>query len=164
MRSCYKRSRRWKLISLSLWSSSRFRNMQSLSRNYALIRGIKIGRNFSALIKSERVYALIQPVIPKKCRDPGTFTVPCTIGKCTFADAMLDLGASINVMPSSIYKSLNVGDLEPISVIIQLENRSIVHPLGILEDVLDEPSSKGSTLILGKPFLMTAKTKIDVHV
>ncbi|RDX98375.1 Gag-Pol polyprotein, partial [Mucuna pruriens] len=143
---------------------------------------VEMGRNVSMLIKSERVFALIQHAILKKCRDPGTFTIPCTIGECTFADAMLDLGASINVMPSSLYKSLNVGDLEPTGVIIQLENRSIVHPLGILEDVLvrinelifpvdfyvlnmeGEPSSKGSTLMLGRPFLMTAKTKIDVHV
>ncbi|RDX77472.1 hypothetical protein CR513_42408, partial [Mucuna pruriens] len=94
---------------------------------------------------------------------------------------MLDLGASVNVMPSSIYKSPNVGDLEPTGVIIQLVNRSITHPLGILEDVLvqinelifptnfyllnieDEPSSKGFTLILGRSFLMTANTKINVH-
>ncbi|RDX84371.1 hypothetical protein CR513_34590, partial [Mucuna pruriens] len=121
------------------------------------------------------------PTLPKKCRDPGIFSVPCTIGECTFADAMLDLGASINVMPASIYRSLNFGDLEPTGMTIQLANRSIVQPLGVLEDVLvqvnelifpadfyvldmeDETSGKESTLILGRPFLMTARTKIDVH-
>ncbi|RDY10552.1 hypothetical protein CR513_04923, partial [Mucuna pruriens] len=95
---------------------------------------------------------------------------------------MLDLVASINVMPTSIYKSLNFGDLEPTEMMIQLANRSVVQPLGILEDVLvqvnelifpadfyvldieDETSGKGSTLILGRPFLITARTKIDVHV
>ncbi|RDY08811.1 hypothetical protein CR513_06914, partial [Mucuna pruriens] len=94
---------------------------------------------------------------------------------------MLDLGASINVMLTSIYKSLNCGDLEPTRMTIQLANRSVVQPLGVLEDVLvrvgelifpadfyvldmeDETPGKGSTLILGRPFLMTAKTKIDVH-
>ncbi|RDX64909.1 hypothetical protein CR513_56473, partial [Mucuna pruriens] len=99
-----------------------------------------------------------------------------TVGDCTFADAMLDLGASINVMPASIYRSLNFGDLEPTGMIIQLANRSIVQPLGVLEDVLiqvnklifpadfyvldmeEETSGKGSTLILGRPLLMTAKT------
>ncbi|RDX78371.1 hypothetical protein CR513_41361, partial [Mucuna pruriens] len=64
------------------------------------------------------------------------FSVPCTIGGCTFADAMLDLGASINVMPASTYRSLNFGDLEPTGMTIQLANRSIVQPLGVLEDVL----------------------------
>ncbi|RDX83132.1 hypothetical protein CR513_35977, partial [Mucuna pruriens] len=80
---------------------------------------------------------------------------------------MLDLGASINVMPTSIYKSLNFGDLELTRMTMQLANRSVVQPLGILEDVLvqvnelilptdfymldmeDETSGKGSTLILG---------------
>ncbi|RDX91937.1 hypothetical protein CR513_26005, partial [Mucuna pruriens] len=119
--------------------------------------------------------------LPKKCQDPKIFLVPCTIGECTFANAMLDLGASINVMLTSIYKSLNFGDLEPTRMTIQLANRSIVQPLGVLEDVLvqvnglifpadfyvldmeDETSEKGSTLILGRPFLMTGRTKIDVH-
>ncbi|RDY03425.1 hypothetical protein CR513_13004, partial [Mucuna pruriens] len=94
---------------------------------------------------------------------------------------MLDLGASINFIPTSIYKSLNFGDLEPTGMTIQLANRSVVQPLGVLEDVLvqvnelifpadfyvldveDETSGKGSTSILGRPFLMTTKTKINVH-
>ncbi|RDY04731.1 Retrovirus-related Pol polyprotein from transposon 17.6, partial [Mucuna pruriens] len=77
---------------------------------------------------------------------------------------------------------MKFGDLEPTNVIIQLGNRRIVHPLGILEDMLvqvnelifpidvyvldmeDESSSKGSILILRKLFLMTIKTKIDVRV
>ncbi|RDX83345.1 hypothetical protein CR513_35746, partial [Mucuna pruriens] len=74
--------------------------------------------------------------LPKKCQDFGIFSIPCTIGDCTFVDAMLDLGASINVMPASIYKSLNFGDLEPTGMTIQLANRVVVQPLGTLEDVL----------------------------
>ncbi|RDY08458.1 Retrovirus-related Pol polyprotein from transposon 17.6, partial [Mucuna pruriens] len=123
----------------------------------------------------------IVQALPKKCRDPGIFSIPCTIGDCTFADAMLDLGASINIMLTSIYKSLNCGDLEPTRMTIQLANRSVIQPLGVLEDVLvqvdelifptdfyvldmeDETLGKGSTLILGRSFLMTAKIKIDVH-
>ncbi|RDX96105.1 hypothetical protein CR513_21285, partial [Mucuna pruriens] len=84
-------------------------------------------------------------------------------------------------MPTSIYKSLNFGDLEPTGMTIQLPNICVVQPLGVLEDVLvkvnelifladfyvldmeDETSGKGTTLILGRPFLMTARTKIDVH-
>ncbi|RDY13958.1 Retrovirus-related Pol polyprotein from transposon 17.6, partial [Mucuna pruriens] len=105
----------------------------------------------------------------------------CTIGGYTFVDAMLDLGALINFMPASVYKSLNFGDLEPTGMMIQLANRSVIQPLGILEDVLvqvndlifladfyvldmeDEMSGKESALIIGCPFLMTAKTKIDVY-
>ncbi|RDX89801.1 hypothetical protein CR513_28423, partial [Mucuna pruriens] len=66
----------------------------------------------------------------------GIVSVPCTIGECTFADAMLDLGASINVMPTPIFKALNFGDLKPTGMTIQLANKSIVQPLGVLEDVL----------------------------
>ncbi|RDX80565.1 hypothetical protein CR513_38874, partial [Mucuna pruriens] len=144
--------------------------------------GVELGGIVSALTRNDDLTAGTRQTLPKKCRDPGIFSVPCTIGDCTFADAMLDLGASINVMPTSIYKSLNCGDLEPIGMTIQLANRSVVQPLGVLEDVLvqvdelifptdfyvldmeDETPGKGSTLILGRPFLMTAKTKIDVHV
>ncbi|RDY13912.1 hypothetical protein CR513_01092, partial [Mucuna pruriens] len=130
-------------------------------------RKMKGSREFggvvSALTKNEGSTAGISQVLPKKCRDLRIFSVPCTIGECTFVDAMLDLGASINVMPASIY-------------------RSIVHPLGVLKDVLvqvnklifpadfyvldmeDKTLGKESTLILGRPFLMTARTKIDVHV
>ncbi|RDX95538.1 Retrovirus-related Pol polyprotein, partial [Mucuna pruriens] len=140
----------------------------------------ELGGVVSALTKTNSTVGISQ-VLPKKCRDPGIFSVPCTIGDCTFADAMLDLGASINVMPASTYRSLNFRDLEPTGMTIQLANRSIMQPLGVLKDVLvqvnelifpadfyvldmeDETSGKRSTLILGRPFLMTARTKIDVH-
>ncbi|RDX81098.1 hypothetical protein CR513_38265, partial [Mucuna pruriens] len=143
-------------------------------------RSMEIRGVVSALIRNENFTEGPQ-ALPKKCRDPRIFSVPCTIDECTFADAMLDLGASINVMPTSIYKALNCGNLEPTGIIIQLANRSVVQPLGVLEDVLvqvdelifpvdfyvldmeDETPGKGSTLILGRPFLMTARTKIDVH-
>ncbi|RDX76820.1 hypothetical protein CR513_43146, partial [Mucuna pruriens] len=129
--------------------------------------GVEVGGIVSALTRNEDFTVGAQQALPKKCRDPKIFSIPCTIGDCTFADAMLDLGASINVMPTSMYKSLSFGDLEPTWMTIQLANRSVVQPLGILEDVLvqvnelifpadfyvldmeDETSGKGSTLILG---------------
>ncbi|RDX83931.1 hypothetical protein CR513_35094, partial [Mucuna pruriens] len=80
-----------------------------------------------ALTRNEELIIGAQ-ALPKKCRDPRIFSVPCTIGECTFVDAMLDLGASINVMPASIYRSLNFSDLEPIGKTIQLANKSIVQP------------------------------------
>ncbi|RDX91892.1 hypothetical protein CR513_26051, partial [Mucuna pruriens] len=129
--------------------------------------GVELGGIVLALTRNEDFIVGAQQALPKKCRDPKIFSIPCTIGNCTFANAMLDLGASINVMPISIYKSLNFGDLEPIGMTMQLANRSVVQSLGILEDVLvqvnelifptdfyvldmeDETSRKGSTLILG---------------
>ncbi|RDX87646.1 hypothetical protein CR513_30843, partial [Mucuna pruriens] len=74
--------------------------------------------------------------MPKKCKEPVTFIVLCTIGEYTFTYVMLDLGTSINLMLSLVYKLLKLGDLEPNSMIIQLANRSIAYPLCILDDVL----------------------------
>jgi len=121
------------------------------------------------------------PHIPEKCRDPSTFCVPCIIGNNKFENAMLDLGASINVMPLSIFKSLSLGPLQHTGVVIQLANRSVAHPAGLVNVVLvrvgelifpadfyildmEEGFSHGSApIILGRPFLKSARTKIDVH-
>ncbi|RDX77863.1 hypothetical protein CR513_41933, partial [Mucuna pruriens] len=128
---------------------------------------IKTRGVMSTLVKREDTTTGVQRILPKKCQDPDIFSVPCTIGNCTFLDVKLDLGASINVMPTSIYKSLYFGDLKLTGMVIQLANKSIVQPLGMLEDVLvhvnelifpvgfyvldmeDEVFGKGSALILG---------------
>ncbi|RDX82431.1 hypothetical protein CR513_36780, partial [Mucuna pruriens] len=120
-------------------------------------------------------------VVLSLCPNPGIFVVPCTIGVRTFTNAMLDLRASINIMLASIYKSLNLGALEPTGMEIQLANWSVVQPLGVLKDVLvqvnnlilptnfyildmkDETSREGSALIIGRLFFMTTKTKINIH-
>nr|KYP31673.1 hypothetical protein KK1_047881 [Cajanus cajan] len=135
-----------------------------------------MGRNVLALVGKS------VPHIPEKCKDPGTFCVPCIIGNNKFENAMLDLGASINVMPLSIFNSLSLGPLQPTGVVIQLANRSVSHPTGFVEDVLvqvgelifpadfyvldmEEGFSHGSVpIILGRPFLKIAQTKIDVYV
>ncbi|CAN6720635.1 unnamed protein product [Malus baccata var. baccata] len=85
---------------------------------------------------SENVSAVLQRKLPPKCKDPGSFTIPCVIGNTRFESAMLDLGASINVMPYSIYASMNLGELKNDGVIIQLADRSNAYPKGVLEDVL----------------------------
>ncbi|KAK4390452.1 hypothetical protein Sango_2108500 [Sesamum angolense] len=84
----------------------------------------------------ENVSAILQRKLPPKCKDPGTFTIPCKIGLIGIKRAMCDLGASINVMPLSIFESLHVGPLKETGVIIQLADRSVVYPEGVLEDVL----------------------------
>ena len=63
----------------------------------------------------ENVLAVLQGKILPKCKDPGSFTIPCTIGKVRFERAMLDLGASINVMPSSIFASINLGPMKKLA-------------------------------------------------
>ncbi|CAN6679349.1 unnamed protein product [Malus baccata var. baccata] len=85
---------------------------------------------------SENVSAVLQRKLPPKCKDPGSFTIPCVIGNTRFEQCMLDLGASINVMPYSIYASMNLGELKQDDVIIQLADHSNAYPKGVLEDVL----------------------------
>ncbi|CAN6566334.1 unnamed protein product [Malus baccata var. baccata] len=129
----------------------------------------------------ENVSAILQHKLPPKCKDPGSFTIPCVIGNTRFESAMLDLGASINVMPYSIYASMNLGALKNDGVIIQLADRSNAYPKGVLEDVLvqvnhlvfpadfyvlemDESDHAHSLpILLGRPFMKTARTKIDVY-
>ncbi|KAL0387684.1 UNVERIFIED_CONTAM: hypothetical protein Sradi_2650200 [Sesamum radiatum] len=95
--------------------------------------------------------------------------------------AMCDLGASINVMPLTIFESLHVGPLKETGVVIQLADRSVVYPEGVLEDVLvqvnelvfpadfyvldmrEDNSPNSTSILLGRPFIKTARTKIDVH-
>ncbi|XP_026397571.1 uncharacterized protein LOC113293002 [Papaver somniferum] len=60
----------------------------------------------------ENASAFILKKLPPKIKDPSSFTIPCTIGKTRFTRDLLDLGASVNVMPSSIYDSLNLGPLK----------------------------------------------------
>ncbi|XP_061357241.1 uncharacterized protein LOC133301611 [Gastrolobium bilobum] len=81
---------------------------------------------------SQNVSALIQPM-PKKGQDTGTFIIPCVIGNSVFHDCMLDLGASFNVMPESVYKSLGLGPLRATSIVVTLANRSSVRPSGVVE-------------------------------
>ncbi|KAL7598593.1 hypothetical protein Lser_V15G25870 [Lactuca serriola] len=130
---------------------------------------------------NENASVVLQRKLPPKCKDPRMFTVPCKIGDVTFSSVTLDLGASINVMPYLVYESLNVGPLRETSVIISIADKSSVFPRGVLEDVLvqvnqlvfledfyvidldEQVSSKSSIILLGRPFLKTARTKIDVY-
>ncbi|KAI3737146.1 hypothetical protein L2E82_27141 [Cichorium intybus] len=129
----------------------------------------------------ENVSAIIQKRLPKKRKDLGVFAVPCKMGNLTVPRAMLDLGASINVLPFSVFKTSNLGTLKRTGVLIQLADRSIVHPKGVLEDVLvqvgellfpayffvvdmgDDDTPNLNSILLGRPFMSTASTKIDVR-
>ena len=130
-----------------------------------------VSQNVSALLKSNN---------PKKCNGPGMFSLPCVIGNRLISHAMLDLGASINVMPYNVFKDLELNNLQKTSVCIQLADRSFISPLGIVEDVLvkidklifpadfyilemNEACLKPShSILLGRPFLKTAKAIINV--
>ncbi|XP_038876853.1 uncharacterized protein LOC120069223 [Benincasa hispida] len=118
--------------------------------------------------------ALISNNLPKKQKDPGSFTVPCSIGGLDVGHALCDLEASIYLMPLSIFKN----EAQPTSVTIQLADRTIKYPEGKIEDVLvkvdhlifsadfiilDYEADREVPIILGRPFLATGKVLIDLH-
>ena len=129
---------------------------------------------------TEHVSALIQSKYPVKYKDPGSPTLPVNIGGNCIKKALLDLGASVNLMHHSVYLQLGLGELKPTPITLSLADRSVKIPKGIVEDclvkidkfyypvdfvVLDTaPSSNEPNhvpIILGRPFLATANAIIN---
>ncbi|XP_055835145.1 uncharacterized protein LOC129903618 [Solanum dulcamara] len=79
--------------------------------------------------------------LPTKQKDSKSFTVQVTIGSCVNARGLCDLGARINLIPTSMFKKLVFGNLKPTTILLQLEDHSIVKPYGIIEDVLVQVGS-----------------------
>ena len=122
--------------------------------------------------------AIIQQKLPAKMKDPDSFTIPYSIGKYEFKKAFCDSGASINLMPLSVVQRLNLGELTPIAITLQMADRSKAQPEGILEDVLVKvgkfifpvdfvimqmEEDTQVPLLLGRPFLATGAALIDVQ-
>ena len=126
----------------------------------------------------EECSAVTQRGLPKKVDDPGSFTLPCSIGSMSIKNALADLGASINLMPHSMFLRLGYSGLKPTRMNIQLADRSVKYPVGICENVLvkvgtfkfpvdfvilEMEEDELVPIILGRPFLATARAVIDVH-
>ena len=129
---------------------------------------------------TEHVSAIIQSKYPVKYKDPGSPTIPVNIGGNCIDKSLLDLGASVNLMPYSVYLQLGLGELKPTTITLSLADRSVKIPKGIVEDVLvkidkfyypvdfvvldTEPSTNEPNhvpIILGRPFLATANAIIN---
>nr|XP_016458980.1 PREDICTED: uncharacterized protein LOC107782594 [Nicotiana tabacum] len=93
-------------------------------------------QDLATVILTQTCSAVVTRPIAEKLSDPGSFTIPCTIGNFAFAKALCDLGANINLMPLAIYKRLGIGRAKPTSMLLQLADRTIKRPSGILDDVL----------------------------
>ncbi|XP_020224154.1 uncharacterized protein LOC109806184 [Cajanus cajan] len=121
--------------------------------------------------------AIIQKSLPQKSRDPGSFTLPVSIGNLSMSKALLDLGASINLIPLSMLKKIGEVQVRPTRMTLQLADRSIKLPHGIVEDmivkvdkfmfpvdfiVMDMEEDVEVPLILGRPFMKTARVIIDM--
>ncbi|XP_070046277.1 uncharacterized protein [Nicotiana tomentosiformis] len=113
-----------------------------------------------------------------KLEDPDAFTIPCTIGSADFAKALYDLGASINLMPNLVFKTLGIGQPRPTSIRLQMEDRTMKRPLGIIDDVLvrvdkfillayfvilDCEVDYEVPIILGRSFLAMVRAIVDVE-
>ena len=85
---------------------------------------------------SRNCSAVIQKKLPKKLNDPGSFIIPCVIGERMQENALADSGASINVMPYKLFLKLGLEDLRPTRMTLQLADRSMRKPRGVVEDVL----------------------------
>ncbi|XP_059428511.1 uncharacterized protein LOC132162270 [Corylus avellana] len=132
---------------------------------------------------TEQVSSILQCKLPLKYKDPGCPTISCMIGVSQVERALVDLGASVNLLPYSVYVQLGLGELRPTSMTLQLVDRSVKVPQGIIEDVLikankfyfpvdfimldTEPvPNVGSQIpvILGRPFLATANALINCRM
>ncbi|GKD19179.1 reverse transcriptase domain-containing protein, partial [Tanacetum coccineum] len=127
---------------------------------------------------NENCSAVILKKFPEKHRDPGKFLFPCDFPELVECLALAGLGASINLMPLSIWKKLSLPELTPTQMILELAGRSTTSPSGIAEDVfvkvgkfhfsadfvvVDYDVDPRVPLILGIPFLRTERALIDVY-
>ncbi|XP_006574214.1 uncharacterized protein LOC114381298 [Glycine soja] len=121
--------------------------------------------------------AVIQRILPQKHKDPGSVTIPCSIGAASVGKALIDLGASINLMLLSMCRRMGELEIMPTRMTLQLVDRSIIRPYGVIEDVLvrvkhftfpadflfmDIEDDADIPLILGRPFMLTASCMVDM--
>ncbi|XP_019265169.1 PREDICTED: uncharacterized protein LOC109242771 [Nicotiana attenuata] len=93
-------------------------------------------QDLSTVTPTQICSSVVTRPMAQKMSDPGSFTIPCTIRSYAFAKALCDLGASINLMPLAIYTKLGIGIARPTSILLQLADRTVKRPTGILDDVL----------------------------
>ncbi|GKC79987.1 reverse transcriptase domain-containing protein [Tanacetum coccineum] len=122
--------------------------------------------------------AIILNKVPKKLEDPGKFLIPCILHDLKVYSSLADSGASINLMPLSIFEKLGIGPLKSTRMTLELANRFVTYPKGITEDVIikveklnflsdfvivDFEADPRVPIILGRPFLRTAKALMDLY-
>jgi hypothetical protein len=129
---------------------------------------------------TEQVSSILQCKLPNKYKDPGCPTITCMIGVSQINRALLDLGASVNLLPYLVYLQLGLEKLKPTTVTLQLADGSMKRPRGIIEDVLIKVDKfyfpmdfividtkpvhnvvNQIPVILGRPFLAMANTLIN---
>ncbi|XP_021992121.1 uncharacterized protein LOC110888932 [Helianthus annuus] len=128
---------------------------------------------------TEKVSAVLSGDLPPKLQDPGAPLIPIQVGEFKMSRALLDLGASVSILPGSLYDQYNFGPLKQADTTVVLADLTLKLPRGILRDVIvkvDEfyypvdflvldyvqiENTKQPNVILGRPFLATANALID---
>ncbi|GJW40572.1 reverse transcriptase domain-containing protein [Tanacetum coccineum] len=134
-------------------------------------------KQISAAFLSDESSTILQNKVPPKLGDPRSFLIPCNFKKSFSCNALADLGASINLMPYSLYAKLSLETLKPTKMSVRLADRSFQYPVGIAKNMLVEvgkftfpadfvilemEEDSKVPLILGRPFLHTADAVIRV--
>ncbi|GJT03499.1 reverse transcriptase domain-containing protein [Tanacetum coccineum] len=127
---------------------------------------------------NENCSAMLLKKLPEKLGDPGKFLIPCNFPGMDVCHALADLGASINLMPLSIWKKISLPELSPTRMTLELANSSITRPKGLAKDifvkvgnfhfptdfvVVDFEADPRVPLILGRSFLRTSRALNDVY-
>nr|GEV52422.1 DNA-directed DNA polymerase [Tanacetum cinerariifolium] len=130
------------------------------------------------VLLNENCSAMLLKKLPEKLGDPGKFLIPCDFPRMEVCHALADLGASINLMPLSIWKKLSLPELTPTRMTLELADRSITRPKRVVEDVfvkvgkfhfptdfvvVDFEADPRVPLILDRSFLRTGRALIDVY-
>ncbi|GJZ64557.1 reverse transcriptase domain-containing protein [Tanacetum coccineum] len=118
----------------------------------SLLRNKKKLKEIAITSVNAECSAIIMNKVPEKLEDPGKFLILCALQELDRTNALADSGASINLLPHSIYKQLGLGALKPTRMTLELANHSVTYPM--------DPRVP---IILGRPFLRTAKALIDLY-
>ncbi|GKA38350.1 reverse transcriptase domain-containing protein [Tanacetum coccineum] len=133
---------------------------------------------FANTLLNKNCSAVLLKKLPEKLGDHDKFLIPCDFSELDECLALADLGTSINLMPLSVWKKLSLPELTPTCMTLELANRSVAYPVGVTEEVfvkvgkfhfpadfvvVDYDVDPQVPLILGRPFLRTARALIDVH-
>nr|GEU45563.1 reverse transcriptase domain-containing protein [Tanacetum cinerariifolium] len=149
--------------------ASTFKSLLSNKEKLFELENTPLTKNFSAVLLKK---------LPEKLEDPGRFLIPCDFQGLESCMALADLGASINLMPLSVWMELSLPDLTPTCMTFELATRSITYPVGMANDVfvqvgkftfladfvvVDYEVDPCVPLILGRPFLKTVRALVDVY-
>ncbi|KAK8519679.1 hypothetical protein V6N12_030046 [Hibiscus sabdariffa] len=133
-------------------------------------------REFETTAATEACLAMMHNKVHAKKIDPGSFTIPCSVGNNYSTKSLCDTSATINPMPKSVFQKLGIGEAKQTIVMLQLTDCSYVQPEGKIEGILvrvdkfiflidllipDCEADEHAPIILGRPFLATSRVLID---